>query len=105
VTVKGQLFACRETLMAGMRAISRGATPNPKGEKLLRACLDLVEHLTRQSADVKSGEVDTTLAVLESAYAEREGEAGATHAASVAIRNAIGRLRQLKVEMEAGAGG
>jgi hypothetical protein len=90
--------------MAGMRSASRGANPNPKGEKLLRACLDLVEHLTRQSADVKSGEVDTTLGVLESAYAEMEGEAGATHGVSVALRNAIGRLRQLKVEMETGAG-
>ena len=35
--------------MAGMRAASRGATPNPRAEPLLRACLDLVEHLVRQS--------------------------------------------------------
>jgi len=65
----------------------------------------MVEHLARQSLEVKAGEVDTTLGVLESAYAEMAGEAGATHAVSVALRNAIGRLRQLKVEMETGAGG
>src|ERR1700742_516424 len=103
MTVKGQLHACRDSLMAGMRAASRGATPNPRAEPLLRACLDLVEHLVRQSLDVTSAEVETTLAVLERAYAELEGEStGETsNPASVALKNAIGKLKALKIELGA----
>jgi hypothetical protein len=66
--------------MAGMRAASRGATPNPRAEPLLRACLDLVEHLVRQSLEVTTAEVETTLAVLE---------------------NAIGKLKALRIELGA----
>jgi hypothetical protein len=81
--------------MAGMRAASRGATPNPKAEPLLRACLDLVEHLVRQSLDVTAAEVETTLAVLERAFNELEGES------PVALKNAIGKLKALKLELGA----
>jgi hypothetical protein len=90
--------------MAGMRAASRGATPNPRAEPLLRACLDLVEHLVRQSLDVTTAEVETTLAVLERAYAELEGEAVADatmNPASVALKNAIGKLKALRLELGA----
>ena len=90
--------------MAGMRAASRGATPNPRAEPLLRACLDLVEHLVRQSLDVTTAEVETTLAVLERAYGELEGEAAAVAAmnpASVALKNAIGKLKALRIELSA----
>lgn len=90
--------------MAGMRAASRGAAPNPRAEPLLRACLDLVEHLVRQSLDVTTAEVETTLAVLEQAFGELEGGAGAEAAmnpASVALRNAIGRLKALRLELGA----
>src|SRR6476646_186865 len=101
MTVKGQLHACRDSLMAGMRAASRGATPNPRAEPLLRACLDLVEHLVRQSLDVTTAEVETTLAVLERAFSEMETEGGATHGATVALKNAIGRLKALRIELTA----
>ena len=104
MTVKGQLHGCRDSLMAGMRAASRGAAPNPRAEPLLRACLDLVEHLVRQSLDVTTAEVETTLAVLERAYGELEGEAAADatmNPASVALKNAIGKLRALRLELEA----
>jgi hypothetical protein len=89
--------------MAGMRAASRGATPNPRAEPLLRACLDLVEHLVRQSLDVTTAEVETTLAVLERAYGELEGESAdaASNPASVALKNAIGKLRALRIELTA----
>jgi hypothetical protein len=90
--------------MAGMRAASRGAAPNPRAEPLLRACLDLVEHLVRQSLEVTTAEVETTLAVLERAYAELEGEAAAEAAmnpASVALKNAIGKLKALRIELSA----
>jgi hypothetical protein len=87
--------------MAGMRAAARGAAPSAKAESLLRACLDLVEHLVRQSLDVTTAEVETTLGVLDQAYAEMEAESGATHAATVALKNAIGRLRALRIEIGA----
>ena len=88
--------------MAGMRAASRGATPNPKAEPLLRACLDLVEHLVRQSLEVTTAEVETTLAVLERAYGELEGEsAEASNPPSVALKNAIGKLKALRIELTA----
>jgi hypothetical protein len=99
MTVKGQLHACRDSLMAGMRASARGVSPNPKAEALLRACLDLVEHLVRQSLEVTTAEVETTLGVLEQAYAEMEGEVGASHGATVALKNAIGRLKALRLEL------
>ena len=67
--------------MAGMRATSRAAVPNPKAEQLLRACMDLVEHLVRQSLDVTTAEVETTLSVVENAYNEMEAEVGAANAA------------------------
>lgn len=87
--------------MAGMRAASRGASVSPKAEALLRACLDLVEHLVRQSLDVTSAEVETTLGVLEQAYGEMEEEVGAAHGATGALKNAIGRLRALRLELTA----
>ena len=101
MSVKGQLHACRDSLMAGMRATSRAATPNPKAEALLRACMDLVEHLVRQSLDVTTAEVETTLNVVENAYNEMEAEVGAANAATVALKNAIGRLRSLRLEIGA----
>ena len=89
--------------MAGMRAASRGVTPNPKAEPLLRACLDLVEHLVRQSLDVTTAEVETTLAVLERAYGELEGESTGevSNPSSVALKNAIGKLKALRIELTA----
>jgi hypothetical protein len=101
MSVKGQLHACRDSLMAGMRATSRAAVPNPKAEQLIRACMDLVEHLVRQSLDVTTAEVETTLSVVENAYNEMEAEVGAANAATVALKNAIGRLRALRLEIEA----
>ena len=87
--------------MAGMRSASKGAAASPKAEQLIRACLDLVEHLVRQSLDVTTAEVETTLSVLERAYGEMEGEVGAAHASTVSLKNAIGRLRALRLELTA----
>ena len=101
MTVKSQLNACRDSLMAGMRAASRGATPNQRVEKLLRACLDLVEHMARQSEALTTAEVGTTLGVLEQALAELENEAGTSNAVLIALQNAIGRLQSLRAEIGA----
>ena len=61
--------------------------------------MDLVEHLAGQSMDVTTAEVETTLSVLDNAYAELDAEVGATNAATVALKNAIGRLRALRLEI------
>lgn len=98
MTVKGQLTACRDSLMAGMRAASRGVTPDQRAGTLLRACLDLVEHMARQSSEVSVTEVNTTLNVLEQALGEMERDAE-PNAASIALRNAIGRLQALRSEI------
>ena len=63
--------------------------------------MDLVEHLVRQSLDVTTAEVETTLSVVENAYNEMEAEVGAANAATAALKNAIGRLRALRLEIEA----
>src|SRR5437867_12160948 len=76
MSITGQLNASRDFLMAGMRAAARGSTPNQQAERLVRACLDLVEHLARQSENVTASEVETTLGVLTRAGAElAQGEA------------------------------
>jgi len=49
--------------------------------------------------DVTTAEVETTLSVLDNAYAELDAEVGATNAATVALKNAIGRLRALRLEI------
>jgi hypothetical protein len=99
MTVKGQLHACRDFLMVGMRAVERSSTPNPEAAKVMRACMDLVEHLVRQSEDVTTGEVETTLSVLERAVAEVDDETAATTALVAALRNAISRLQTLRTEI------
>jgi hypothetical protein len=100
MSVKGQLIGCRDALLAGMRASARAAVPNPRAETLLRACLDLVEHLAAQSLEVKTAEVETTLAVLERALGELEDPTGAPNPVTVSLRNSIGRLRALRIEIE-----
>ena len=60
MTTKSQLNACRDSLMAGMRAATRGATPDEQAGLVLRACLDLVEHsIARDAASVTPSEVST----------------------------------------------
>ena len=57
MSVKGQLTACRDFLMVGMRASARGSVPNETAAAVIRACLDLVEQLVRQSENVTAGKV------------------------------------------------
>jgi hypothetical protein len=98
MTVKAN-SACRDSLMAGMPS-PRG-TAKRQGRILLRACLDPVEHLVRQSLDVTTAEVGTTLGVMEQAYGEMDAEVGTAHGATVALKNAIGRLKALRLELTA----
>jgi hypothetical protein len=99
VTVKSQLTGCRDALMAGMRAATRGVAPSEKAEKILRACLDLVEHMTGQAHEVSVAEVTTTLGVLDQAVRDLEEVGLEMHASTTAVRNAKERLVALKQEM------
>ena len=99
MSVKSQLTACRDFLMVGMRASARGAVPHEASAKNIRACLDLVEQLVRQSENVRAPEVDTPLTVLTRAAAELDADEGSPPAVISALRNAIGRLQALRTEM------
>lgn len=99
MTVKGQLTACRDSLMAGMRAATRGPAPSERASTLLRACLDLVEHMARQAKEVSVGEVNTTLGVLDQAIRDLENDGLEAHASTTALRNAVGKMQALKAEM------
>ena len=85
--------------MVGMRAAARGAVRHEQSETNIRACLDLVEQLVRQSENVKAAEIETTLNVLNRAAAELDADESAPPAVVSALRNAVGRLQLLKAEM------
>jgi len=100
MTTKSQLNACRDALMAGMRAATRGANPDESAGEIIRACLDLVEHsLSRDPAMVTAVDVGTTLAVLERASVELGSVPTTPPAASASIQNACQRLRLLMGEL------
>ena len=63
--------------------------------------MDMVEHLAGQSSTSPQPRSKRRCGVLEQAYAEMDAEVGATNAATVALKNAIGRLRALRLEIEA----
>lgn len=100
MSVKGQLRACSDFLMVGMRAAERANSETAK--QVVRKCMDYVELLVRQSENVKAPEVETTLAFVNKAAAELQAdEASATQVIS-ALRNAVGRLQALRSEMKGG---
>lgn len=88
--------------MVGMRAVERSASPNAEAAKVVRACMDLVEQLVRQSENVKAGDVETTLNVLTRGAAELQADEASATAVLSALRNAIGRLQALRTEMKGG---
>jgi hypothetical protein len=85
--------------MVGMRAAERMSARNEDAVKLVRACLDLVEHLVRQADSVTTAEIETTLSVMTKAASEVDDETSATTAVVAAIRNAIGKLQALRTEI------
>jgi hypothetical protein len=102
MSVKSQLNASRDFLLTGMRAAARVQTQNPKAEKTLRACLDLIETLVRQPADqVTQVDVETTLNVLHQSMTEIDDETPASTAFVQSIKNAAGRLQDLRRELAA----
>ena len=56
MSVKGQLRACTDFLMVGMKAAERANSE--AGQTLVRACMDHVELLVRQSENVTAPAVN-----------------------------------------------
>src|SRR5262245_28081830 len=96
MSVKGQLRACTDFLMVGMRAAER--ENSEEGKKLIRACMDHVELLVRLSDNVKLHDVEATIPLLNKAAAEMYSD-DLTPAVTSALRSAIGRLHALRDEL------
>jgi hypothetical protein len=100
MSVKSQLNASRDFLLTGMRAAARISTQNPKAEKVLRASLDLVETLVRQPAEnLTVSDLETTINVLYQSMQEIDDETPASTAFVQSIKNAAGRLQELRREL------
>ena len=97
MSTKGQLRACSDFLMVGMKAAERANSEI--GKKLVRACMDHLELLVRQSENVKASDVEATAALLTKAAAELQADAGSANAIVAALRNAIERLHALSAEL------
>ena len=83
--------------MVGMKAAERANSEI--GKKLVRACMDHLELLVRQSENVKASDVEATAALLTKAAAELQADAGSANAIVAALRNAIERLHALSAEL------
>jgi hypothetical protein len=102
MSVKSQLNASRDFILTGMRAAARVQTANPGATKILRGCLDLVETLERMSPEtVTVTDIETTLNVLHQSMTEIDDETAATSAFVSSIKNAAGRLQELRRELAA----
>jgi hypothetical protein len=96
MSVKGQLRACTDFLMVGMKTAER--ENSDEGKKLIRACMDHVELLVRLSENVKVSDVEATIPLINKSAAELHSDE-VSPAILSALRNAIGRLHALKDEL------
>jgi len=101
MSIKSQLNASRDFILTGMRAAARVQTQNPGATKILRGCLDLIETLERQTENVTVSDVETTLNVLHQSMTEIDDETPASTAFVQSIKNAAGRLMELRRELSA----
>ncbi len=100
MTVNSQLHACRDALMAGMRAASRGTSKNARATVVIRACLDLVEvHLMQDPSALFASDLDTTMKVLEQAVNEFDEDPTVPRALITAVTQAAERLHSVRLEL------
>ena len=102
MSVKSQLNSTRDFLMVGLRATARVSTPNAEAERVLQACLDMVDTLAHRPADIDVTEVEMTLSVMRKAVTELDDDTAATRAVISSMQNAIGRLQGVRAELGAG---
>jgi hypothetical protein len=102
MSIKSQLNATRDFLMVGIRASGRVSPQNSQAERVLSACLELVETLARQPLEgIGVMDVEMTLSVMHKARTELDDETAATRAVVSSIQSAIGRMQGLRVELSA----
>lgn len=102
MSVKSQLNASRDFILTGMRAAARVQTQNPGATKIFRGCLDLIEPLVRMPPEtVTVTDVETTLNVMHQSMTEIDDETASTSAFVSSIKNAAGRLQELRRELAA----
>jgi hypothetical protein len=100
MSIKSQLNSSRDFILTGMRAAARVQTQNPNAERILRACLDLIETLVRQPPEnITMMDIETTLNVLHQSMTEIDDETSSTSAFVSSIQNAAGRLQDLRREL------
>ncbi|HEV3139450.1 MAG TPA: hypothetical protein VGY57_02980 [Vicinamibacterales bacterium] len=97
MSVKGQLHACRDVLMVAMKKAER--FNKQQAVKLIRGCLDLVEHMEHKADKLTHAELDMTLTVLNQAAKEVDDKSADSVALVGAMKNAIGRLESLRTEI------
>jgi hypothetical protein len=102
MSAKSQLNASRDFILTGMRAAARVQTQNPGATKILRGCLDLIETLVRMPPEsLTVTDIETTLNVMHQSMTEIDDETAATSAFVSSIKNAAGRLQELRRELAA----
>ncbi|SRR5258708_7376486 len=97
MSVKGQLHACRDVLLVAMKKAERFERAH--SVKLIRACMDLVEHMEHGAEKLTHNELDTTLTVLNQAAKEVDDKSSVAPALVGALKNVIGRLETLRTEI------
>ena len=97
MSVKGQLHTCRDVLLVAMRKAER--FERETSVNVLRACLDLVEHMEHTADKVTQNEIDLTLKVFNQALKDVDDKSPVAPALIGAVKNAIGRLESLRTEI------
>ena len=102
MSVKSQLNSTRDFLMVGIRATARASSPNTQAERVLQACLEMVETLAHRPTEIDVTQVEMTLSVMHKAVTELDDETAASRAVVSSMQNAIGRLQGVRAELGAG---
>ena len=88
MSIKSQLNSTRDFLMVGIRASSRVSAQKPQAEKVLQACLDMVETLGRRPTEIDVTEIEMTLSVMHKAVTELDDDTAGTRAVVSSMQNA-----------------
>ena len=97
MSVKGQLHTCRDVLLVAMKKAER--FERQTSIQVLRACLDLVEHMEHTAEKVTHNELDLTLKVLNQASKDVDDKSPVAPALVAAVKNAVSRLETLRTEI------
>ena len=66
---------------------------------VLRACLDLIEHMEHTADKVTQNEIDLTLKVIKQAVKDVDDKSPVAPALVAAVKNAVSRLETLRAEI------